>query len=110
MTSRNEKPIIEVKHLSKEYQIGVDKTYKTLSESVMNGFRHPIKTLRGLWAPKETFWALKDVNFEVERGKVLGIIGRNALARARCLRSSPGSPTRPRARLSCGVGSALSLA
>ena len=25
----------------------------------------------------EEFWALKDVNFEVKRGEVLGIIGRN---------------------------------
>jgi len=29
MASRKERPIIEVKHLSKEYEIGMDRTYKT---------------------------------------------------------------------------------
>jgi lipopolysaccharide transport system ATP-binding protein len=38
--------------------------------------------IRALWkllkrAPKETFWALKDVSLEVKRGEVLGLIGRN---------------------------------
>jgi ABC-type multidrug transport system ATPase subunit len=30
-------------------------------------------------AESETFWALRDVSFEVKRGEVLGIIGRNKI-------------------------------
>jgi len=86
MTSRKEKPIIEVKHLSKEYRIGMDRTYKRFSESVTNAVRHPVRTLRGLTGPKETFWALKDINFEVERGEVLGIIGRNGAGKSTLLK------------------------
>jgi len=86
MTSRNNKPIIEVKHLSKEYQIGMDRTYKRFTESFTNAVRHPVRTLRGLTGSKETFWALKDVNFEVERGEVLGIIGRNGAGKSTLLK------------------------
>ena len=50
----------------------------------------------------EDFWALKDINFEVKRGEVLGIIGRNgagkidasenSLAHYRTHRRSRGNP------------------
>jgi lipopolysaccharide transport system ATP-binding protein len=29
-------------------------------------------------SPREDFWALRDINFEVRRGEVVGIIGRNS--------------------------------
>jgi len=34
----------------------------------------------------EEFWALKDVSFEVKRGEVLGVIGRNGAGNLRCSR------------------------
>jgi len=111
MASRKERPIIEVKHLSKEYEIGMDRTYKTFSESVMNGLRHPIRTLRGLRAPKETFWALKDITFEVEGGEVLGIIGRNGADKSTLLKilSRITYPTEGEAVLRGRVGSLLEV-
>jgi len=88
MTSKKDKPIIEVKHLSKQYQIGTDRTYKTLSESLTTGLRHPLRSLQNIGAmgAKDSFWALKDVNFEVERGEVLGIIGRNGAGKSTLLK------------------------
>jgi len=38
--------------------------------------------------PQE-FWALRNVSFELRRGEVLGLVGRNGAGRARCSRFWP---------------------
>jgi lipopolysaccharide transport system ATP-binding protein len=110
---KKNQPIIEVKHLSKEYQIGIDRTYKTLSESLMNGIRHPVHTFRNIltMGPKDTFWALKDVNFEVARGEVVGIIGKNGAGKSTLLKilSRITYPTEGEVRLRGRVGSLLEV-
>ncbi|AAM30352.1 Polysaccharide ABC transporter, ATP-binding protein [Methanosarcina mazei Go1] len=109
--SKKEEPIIEVKHLSKQYNIGVDTTYKTLSESFTSAVKQPIKTLKDFRRQNETFWALKDVNFEVERGEVLGIIGRNGAGKSTLLKilSRITSPTQGEVRMRGRVGSLLEV-
>lgn len=109
--SKKEEPIIEVKHLSKQYNIGVDTTYKTLSESFTSAVRHPIKALKDFRRQNETFWALKDVNFNVERGEVLGIIGRNGAGKSTLLKilSRITSPTEGKVYLRGRVGSLLEV-
>jgi len=111
MTSRNNKPIIEVKGLSKEYRIGMDRTYKRFTESFTNAVCHPVRTLRGLAEPKDTFWALKDINFEVERGEVLGIIGRNGAGKSTLLKilSRITYPTKGEVIMRGRVGSLLEV-
>jgi lipopolysaccharide transport system ATP-binding protein len=110
-SSRKNKPIIEVKHLSKEYAIGSDRSYKRLSESISNALRNPIASMRGFHTKKETFWALKDINFEVERGEVLGIIGRNGAGKSTLLKvlARITHPTEGEVRLRGRVGSLLEV-
>jgi lipopolysaccharide transport system ATP-binding protein len=86
MTMHNEEPIIVVKHLSKQYRIGLDRTYKTFSESAVNVMKSPVKALKKLRQRTDTFWALKDINFEVQRGEVVGIIGRNGAGKTTLLK------------------------
>jgi lipopolysaccharide transport system ATP-binding protein len=109
--STKNKPIIEVSHLSKEYVIGVEKTYKTLSECATNLMRHPLTTLKDTIKPKNTFWALKDINFAVDHGEVIGIIGRNGAGKSTLLKvlARITHPTEGKVHLRGHVGSLLEV-
>ena len=55
---------------------------------------HPwIRKAKALRARRETFWALRDVSFQVERGETLGIIGHNGAGKSTILKLLSGITT-----------------
>ncbi len=79
------KPVISVQNLSKSYRLGVIGS-RTISEDLNRWWaklrKQPDPYLRigqEHLADRlgERIWALKDINFEVQQGEALGIIGRN---------------------------------
>jgi len=111
---------IRVENLSKQYHIGGPQArYTTLRDTLTDTLIAPVrraaKLLRGQATGAaeldETIWALKDVSFEVQRGEVVGVIGRNGAGKSTLLKilSRITEPTAGFADIYGQVGSLLEV-
>ena len=98
---------VSVRNLSKSYTIAHNEVrHSTASEALIHGIKNFRKR-----STKETFWALKDVSFDIEKGDIVGIIGRNGAGKSTLLKvlSQITEPTRGEIRLYGRVGSLLEV-
>jgi lipopolysaccharide transport system ATP-binding protein len=109
-------PAIRVENLSKSYRINHAAqrgAYRTIRESLMEGASSLVNRWRrdGSDGLTEEFWALKGVDFEVQPGEVVGVIGRNGAGKSTLLKvlSRITEPTEGRIRLRGRVGSLLEV-
>src|SRR5262249_802818 len=113
--------IITVEKLSKRYLVGhqnyqQDTTFREmLTREAKNFARKAIDLAHGREIVQgdevEDFWALKDVSFEVQKGDILGIIGRNGAGKSTLLKvlSRITEPTRGRVTIRGRVASLLEV-
>jgi ABC-type polysaccharide/polyol phosphate transport system ATPase subunit len=106
-------PLLEIKGIGKSYRLvhGHAHEYKRLSESLVNVFTHPIRTVKDVRKTKERFWALRDVNLSIYKGEAIGIIGANGAGKSTLLKilSQVTRPTEGEVLIRGRVGSLLEV-
>ena len=113
--------ILKVENISKQYRLGVIGT-GTLSHdlnrwwSKVRGKEDPFLKVgevndRATKGDSDYVWALKDINFEVKRGEVLGIIGKNGAGKSTLLKilSRVTSPTTGEIKTKGSIASLLEV-
>ncbi|MBD2752564.1 ABC transporter ATP-binding protein [Spirosoma validum] len=115
------KPIVNVENLSKQYRLGTIGT-GTIRDDVqrwlhrLQGKEDPFLKVgdfndRASKGNSEYVWALKDINFAVMPGEVLGIIGKNGAGKSTLLKilSKVTGPTTGRIDFDGRIGSLLEV-
>lgn len=113
-------PIIKVENLGKSYIIGHQREkYVALRDVLANKARQVVSKTKNILSggqliagnELEEFWALKDINFEVNQGDRVGIIGRNGAGKSTLLKvlSRITEPTTGRIHLKGRVASLLEV-
>jgi lipopolysaccharide transport system ATP-binding protein len=108
------KGAIRVENIGKCYRIDhttLRNNYRTLRESLVSLATLPLRRLRNGDTQKEAFWALKDIQFDLEPGEVLGIIGPNGSGKSTLLKilSRVTKPTTGQIKIDGHVGSLLEV-
>ena len=110
-------PAIRVRNLSKCYRIGAAPT------GLLNATEALASTVRGVWQKlrqladpsdvpeNEAYWALREVEFDVMPGELLGVVGRNGAGKSTLLKllSRITVPTSGRIELRGRLGSLLEV-
>ena len=113
---------IEFNNVSKQYRLGLVST-KTLSHDLnrwwqmkIRGKEDPYLKIgsvndRSKAADSEYVWALKDINFKIEQGDVIGIIGKNVAGKSTLLKllSRVTGPTTGTIQVRGRIGSLLEV-
>ena len=97
---------ISVRGLGKSFRIAHRRRHSTMTEALLDRLKNPFSH-----AASEVMWALKDIDFDIARGDIVGLLGRNGAGKSTLLKvlSRITEPTTGIARLSGRVGSLIEV-
>lgn len=110
--------IIEIEHLSKKYWIHHERCRNSLKETLANSLNNWMKTLLRrktiqdpVFPEKEEFWALKEINLQIQAGDRIALLGDNGAGKSTLLKilSRITEPTQGRIKVQGRVSSLLEV-
>ncbi len=107
------KPVIEIRGISKRYELGERaQMYGSFRESLSRLLSNPWKrSARASRAEKSAFWAVKNINIDIQQGETVALIGSNGAGKSTLLKiiSRITDPTDGTIRVRGRMGSLLEV-
>jgi lipopolysaccharide transport system ATP-binding protein len=104
--------VIRAEGLTKQYRVtSLRYRHDTLRDDFVEWVKSASRIGRRSQGKYDTFWALRDVSFDVKQGEVIGLIGRNGAGKSTLLKilSRITEPTAGRAEILGRIGSLLEV-
>jgi len=102
--------VVQVENLGKSYRLGTISS-GTLRDDIIRLFTGKHPELDGKRVKNETVWALQDLNFEIQKGDAVGIVGKNGAGKSTLLKilSRTTAPTTGHIRIKGKIASLLEV-
>src|SRR6202166_1882838 len=111
--------VVRLERIGKQYHIGRKlngrkSVLDVVTDALISPFRWAgglLRRVTGATDADQTIWALRDVSFEIKRGEIVGIVGRNAAGKSTLLKilSRITEPTEGHGEIHGRVGSLLEV-
>ena len=109
--------VLSAKNLGKRYVLGglgfgeLNKSFREMLIDLLAAPFKRYKKLSGKVSESELFWALKDVNFDIKKGEIVGVIGKNGAGKSTLLKilSRITTPTKGSVTIRGNVASLLEV-